>query len=316
MHTAYYLVFNRDSVNIDDFDVLSCKTFQFLCSKNGCPNLTPPIRINGRCQPNHMGSCIKCKKKPTCVEKPNQQLPVGMHIIMRRNRAAGVDLEKNIKYTESIIPDGLVDNKKSKMKEAIQFWARLYHAAPPDVEESTDAMLDLIANNTEDADVNHDASIGETFDGSDVDMSNLVSSDSNSNSVTHRTTSPIPTCVTAFIVNTNDSHQATYQSPFGESSPVIGTDPQTPSSLNVDPLPEPDAEPMLPQEMVVDVYTNNYHSTALRLAQSLADGSSLGVDATHRLEALRICADLIRLKKEETSDRIKEAEIKLKTVVS
>jgi hypothetical protein len=318
MHAAYYLLFNKDNVNVDDLDVLSCRKFQFHCSKDNCPNLTFPIRINGRCQPSHGGSCAKCKNKSICFEKPNNQLPADIHVILRRNRAVGVKMVKNIESTENVIPSDLVDVKKVKTKEAIRFWAKLYHAAPPDAEETTDAIVDPVVNDTEMAGVNDDAAVGEILEATDMDLSGATSSDSDSDSATHRSTSP-----TVITVNTDDSHRATLQSPSGESSPIIGADPLTPLSPTIDPHPEPVAEPVFPsrstsppRETVVTTDTDDYHLTALRLAQSFADGSSSGVDAAHRLEALRICADLIRLKKEETSNRIKEAEVKQRTVVS
>jgi hypothetical protein len=241
-----------------------------------------------------------------------------MHVILRRNRAAGVEMEKNIESVENVIPSDLVDVKKAKTKEAIRFWAKLYHAASPDAEETTDAIVDPVADDTGIADVNDDAAAGKILEATDVDLSDATSSDSESDSATHRSTSP-----TVITVNTDDSHRATLQSPSVESSPITGADPPTPSSPTIDPHSEPVAEPVLllrstpsPRETVVTTDTDDYHRTALRLAQSFADGSSSGVDATHRLEALRICADLIRLKKEETSDRIKEAAIAPRTFVS
>ncbi len=51
MHAAYYLVFNKDNVAIDDVDCGSSKAFQYHCSRIGCPNLTTSMTINLRCRP-------------------------------------------------------------------------------------------------------------------------------------------------------------------------------------------------------------------------------------------------------------------------
>ncbi len=91
-----------------------------------------------------------------------------MHLILRRNRAAGVEMEKNIESVENIIPIDLVEIKKAKTKEAIRFWAKLYHAAPPDTEETADAIVESITDDAATDDVNDDPAAGEISEASDM----------------------------------------------------------------------------------------------------------------------------------------------------